>query len=450
MHWRPLLFALSTFPLLSSPPDTPPSFIAAPVVVDLAALFAAAERATPRVPPGVETWTNLPGPALGGATYRFNLYRDPLDCSITGNRLVLRTTVNYWLQVGLRMKGWVQGMASCGVAPESFRRARLGLQAEVGLTPDWGLDLRLTPEEPEQLDPCQVTLLGYDITDKVLAGMKDSLVKAARGMEQQMRDSTLLRAKVENAWLQAQQPVALSPGVNLLLNPERVRLSPWRSEGSALTITPEIQIRPILTLGDPPLVPYRPLPPLDLSPAPIQPGFQLRVEADLAFDQATAQLARQMVGQVFETDKGTFAVQSVAVRGSGGNVLLEIGLKGRLDGKLTLTGHPRFDEQSGSIRLDGLDYTLESQSWITRLGDWLFRSSLRRTLSEKCDWFMDKSFQDLKAQAQTGLNRQLTPGLAMSGTINGFTLGQIQVQDDRLSLVALMDGQVQIALRPEL
>jgi hypothetical protein len=63
---------------------------------------------------------------------------------------------------------------------------------------------------------------------------------------------------------------------------------------------------------------------------------------------------------------------------------------------------------------------------------------------------MDKSFQDLKAQAQAGLNRQLTPGLAMSGTINGFTLGQIQVQDDRLSLVALMDGQVQIAVRPEL
>jgi hypothetical protein len=449
MPWRLLLLVLTSLPLLAGPPDPAPSFIAAPVTVDLARLFATAERATPRVPPGVETWINLPGPALGGATYRFNLYRDPLDCSLNGNRVMVHTTVNYWLQVGLRMKGWVQGMASCGVAPESYRRARLGLQAEVGITPDWGLDLRITPDEPQQLDPCQVTLLGYDITDKVLAGMKDNLLKAARSMEQQLRDSSLVRQKVENAWLQAQQPVELSPGVHLLLNPERVRLSPWRSEGDTLTITPEIQVRPALTLGTAPMVPYRPLPPLDLSPAPIQPGFQLRVEADLGFGQATAQLARQMVGQRFQTEKGTFDVQSVAVRGAAGKVLLEIGLTGRVDGKLTLTGQPRFDPESGTIRLEGLDYTLESSSWITRLGVWLFRGSLRQTLNEKCSWFMDKSFQDLKAQAQAGLNRELGPGLSMSGTINGFTLDQIQVQDDRLSLVANLEGQVQIALKPE-
>ena len=452
MSLRPLQLAFAAFPLLPAqpPPEPVPSFIAAPVVVDLAQLFAAAERATPRVPPGVETWINLPGPALGGATYRFNLYRDPLGIELNGNRLQVHTTVNYWLQVGLRMKGWVKGVASCGVAPETFRRARLGLQAEVGLTPDWGLDLKITPDEPQQIDPCQVTLLGYDITGKVLAGMKDSLIKAAQGMEQQMRDSSLLRQKVENAWLQAQQPVELSPGVHLRLNPERVRLSPWQSAGNLLTITPEIQVRPSLTLGTPPVEPYRPLPPLDLSPAPIQPGFRLRVEADLGFEQATAQLAAQMAGRKFETDKGTFEVQSVAVRGSGGNVLLEIGLKGRVDGKLTLTGQPRFDPVSGTIRLDGLDYTLESKSWITKLGLWLYRNSLRQTLNEKCSWFMDKSFQDLRAQAQAGLNRDLTPQLALSGTIDGFTLDQIQVLDDRLSLVALLDGQLRIAVKPGL
>jgi hypothetical protein len=449
MHWRSLLLMVSSIPLISSPPppETAPSFIAAPVVVDLGQLFATAERMTPKAPPGVETWNNLPGPALGGAAFRFNLYRDPLECSLVGNHLVVHTNVNYWLQVGVRMKGWIKGVASCGMAPESYRRARLGLQAEVGLTPDWALDLRITPEDPQQVDPCQVTRLGYDITGKVLACMKDSLLKAAKGMEQQLRDSTLLKQKVANAWLQAQQPVQLSPGVFLALNPERMRLAPLHTEGNTLTITPEIEIRPSLTLGSAPVVPFRPLPPLDLAPAPIQPGFQLRVETDLSFDAATAQLSRQMVGQSFKTDKGTFQVQSIALRGKAGKVLLEVGLKGRLDGKLTLTGRPQFDPASGAIRLDDLDYTMESSSWLTRLGLWLYSGSLRQTLNNKCSLFMDKSFHDLRAQAQAGLNRQLAPGLAMSGTINGFTLDQIQVQDDRLSLLALLDGQVQIALK---
>jgi hypothetical protein len=452
MPWRTLLLVLTTLPLLSAPPPTEsaPSFIAAPVVVDLTQLFALAERTTPKVPPGVETWINLPGPALGGATYRYNLYRDPLNIALAGNRVQVNTTVNYWVQVGLRMKGWVKGVASCGVAPESYRRARLGLQAEVGLTPDWNVDLRITPQDPQQVDPCQVTLLGYDITNKVLAGMKDSLVKAAQGMERQLRETSVLRKKVENAWLQAQQPMELSPGVHLLLNPERVRLAPLHSEGMVLTITPEIQVRPSLTLGATAPQPVRPLPPLDLAPTSIQPGFRLRIETSLGFEQATAQLAKQMLGRRFETDKGAFEVQSVALRGKGGSLLLELGLKGRLTGKLTLTGQPRFDPESGTIRLDGLDYTMESSSWLTRLGLWLYRDSLRQTLNNKCSLLMDKSFQDLRAQAQAGLNRDLSPELAMTGTISGFTLDQIQVLDDRLNLVALLDGQMRIALKPGL
>jgi hypothetical protein len=451
MPWYSLLPVLSCVTLLAQPlpPESAPSFIAAPVLVDLAPIFAAAERAAPRVPPGVETWTSLPGPALGGGAYRFNLYREPLHFVMNGNRLALHATVNYWLQVGLRMQGWVQGVASCGVAPESFRRARLGLRAELGLTPDWGLDLKLTPEDPMQMNPCQVTFLGYDITDRVLAGMKDALAKAARGVEQELRDPALLRPRVENAWLEAQQPVELSPGVFLLLNPEQVRLAPLRSEGSVLTLTPEIQVRPTLTLGAPSLPPYRPLPPLDLSPAPIQPGFRLRVQADLSYLEASAQLDRQMTGQRFETDKGVFEVQSVNLRGSAGKVLLELGLKGRIEGRLTLTGRPRFDPGSGTLRLEGLDYTLESRSWITQVGEWLFRSSLRRTLDEKCHWFLDQRFQDLQAQVQQGLNRDLPSGLALSGTIDSFILDEIQVLDDRFSLVAQLDGQVGIAVQAE-
>jgi hypothetical protein len=129
-------------------------------------------------------------------------------------------------------------------------------------------------------------------------------------------------------------------------------------------------------------------------------------------------------------------------------MLLAVGLKGRVDGTLSLTGHPRFDPASGTIRLDDLDYTLESKSFISRLGVWLYHSSLRQTLADKCNFFMDKSFQSLKGQAQQGLNRDLGPGLTMSGVLDGFTLDQIQVLDDRLALVAQLSGQLQIAVKP--
>jgi hypothetical protein len=443
-----LVLAATALSAQSQPPDPPPSFIAAPVRVDLAQVFAALERAAPRTPPGVEAWINLPGPALGGGAYRYNLYRDPLQFGLAGNRLHVHTTVNYWLQVGVRMKGWIRGVAACGVAPEPYRRAMLGLQADVGLTPGWGLDLKVTPDEPLRMDPCQVTAVGFDITDRVLAGMKDALVKATQGIEQQLRDPALLRPRVEKLWLQAQQPVDLGQGLYLALNPERIRLAPWRSEGQALVLTPEIQVRPSLVLGAPPAQAVRPLPDLDLAPAPIQPGFRVRVQADVTWPDATAELARRMAGQRFETDKGVFEVQDVAVRGRDGKLLLDLDLKGRVTGRLSLAGTPAFDPGTGTVRLDDLDYTLESRSWITRFGEWLYRSSLRRTLRDKCAAFLDQRFRDLRDQAQRGLNRDLAPGVAMAGSLGGLALDRIQVLEDRLSLGALLDGQVRIDFKP--
>ena len=447
-----LLFVFSVLGLQAqSPgPEAAPSFIATPVRIDLGPVLAAAERNTPRVPPGVETWINLPGTALSSPAYRFNLYRDPLIFTLNGKRLVLHTTVNYWMEVGLRMKGWVKGMGACGRAPQPFRRAQLGLAAELGITPDWNLDLKITPEEPLRMDRCEVTYLGYDITDKVLAGMKDSLVKAAVSMEQQIKVSTVLKQRAQAVWLQAQQPLELRPGLFLMLNPERVRLAPWTSQDKELTITPELQVRPVLTLGQRPSAQTRPLPPLDLSNDPIQPGFHLRVEADFPFAQATAQMSEQMVGKRFETSHGKFEILKVAIRSKDGLALLDIGLKGRVDGTLTLAGKPVFDPKTGQVQLADLDYTLESKSWITQFGEWLFRSNLRKTLTEKCSWFMNDGFKNLRTQAQLGLNRTLSPELSMTGTMNSLTVKQVEVLPDRFRVVAQLEGQVQITVKAAL
>jgi hypothetical protein len=433
-----------------APPEPPPSYIVAPIHVDLAPLMAAAEQNTPRVPPGVETWINLPGMAMGNPAYRFNLYRDQLYFSLNGRRLALHTVVNYWMEVGLRMKGWVKGMASCGLAPESFRRARLGINAEVGLTPDWGLDLKLAAEEPMRMDACQISVLGYDITDKVLAGMKDAMAKAAQSMEQQVKASNLLRQRAEAAWLQAQQPVELSHDLHLLLNPERVRIASWSSQGKELTITPEILVHPAIILGPCPVPVVRPLPPLDLSDAPVQPGFQLRVDMDLPVVEASRQLALGMVGQHFETPKGKFDITQASLYVKAPLVYLELGLKGRVNGTVTLVGRPVFDPVSGQLQLADLDYTLESKSWITSFGEWLYRSDLRKTLRDKCSFFMDKSFKDLRAQASQGLNRSLGPQLAMTGSVDDLRLQEVELLPDRFRVVAQLLGQVQISLKTAL
>lgn len=422
--------------------DPGPSLITVPIRIDLAPVFATMEQTAPRVPPGIETWTPLPGKP--GTVFRYNLYRDPLYFSLGGNRIQVRTTAYYWLEVGVKAASYIKGVGACGKGPEGFRRVLLGTRAELAITPSWGLELKALPEDPMPFSPCAITFLGYDITNQVTSSMKDALWKATGAMEQQVRASAMLRQKAEAIWAQAQQPIALADGVWLCFNPERLRLAPWASQGKVLTITPEIQARPSISLGSKPAVQPRPLPPLEGASNGLQPGFKIRVDADLGFEQATAQLRKQLAGKRFDTDKGRFEVLDVSVSGKDGRALLSVDLKGRVTGKLSLAGHLVYDEASGTLQMRDLDYTLESKSWITKFGEWLYRSTLKKTLQDKANLFMDKSLKDIRALAQQGLNRPLAPGLSLAGTLGELKLGQPRVLADRFRLDAFLEGQVQV------
>jgi len=420
--------------------------IAIPVKVNLEPFFQQVERMTPRVPPGVETWMDLPGGVRGATAYRFNLYRDPLSLSLAGNRVMVRTMAHYWLEVGLKAGSYVKGLASCGLGQEGFRKVMITCRAEVAVTPQWGLEVKMFPQEVDALSPCEVTLAGLDITGKVLGGMKDNLAKATGSLEQQLRAQTFLKDRAGVIWQQVQRPVEVAPGIHLALNPERLKLGAWRSERKVLTIPLEVHARPVLVMGQAPAEGHLPLPNLEPIQGPANGGFQLRVEADFPFAEASRQMRAQLAGKRFDTDKGSFEVVDLSVRGEGDKAILELDLKGKVNGRLALAGKPVCDPATGALKLDGLDYTLESRSWITKFGEWLFRSTLRKTLSEKANFLVNQKFLDLRNQVAQGLNRGIAPGIALSGTLDDLVLGQPRILKDRFQVEAFLKGQVGVRI----
>ena len=432
-------------PAMASEADPGPSQLAFPVRVNLAPLLQEIERAAPRIPPGAGLWTPLPnGPQ--GSCYRFQLEREELRFTVRDKRLVVRTSAKYGLEVGLRMVGnWYKGVGGCGLGKEPQRTVQFTLHGEVDLTPDWTLRLQVSADDPRALDPCQITFLGYDITDKVVAGMKAELLKATQALEQQVRDEARLRQRAEALWRSAQAPQELAPGIFLLLNPERIRLAPIRSEGQTLVLTPEILARPSIVLGTRPDMVPRGLPPLETGSA-VNPGFRVQLDLDLPFAEATRQLKAQVAGKTFETEKGRFEILDATVEGKGGKALLDIHVKGRVDGHLSLVGRPVYDPVKGTVRLEDLDYTLASKSWISSFGEWLFRSSLRRTLQEKANWFLEKSLADLRGQIQQGLNREVLPGIRLKGELAGLRLGPPRILEDRFRIEATLEGSAEVAV----
>jgi hypothetical protein len=439
---------LLSLPLLAQSPSAPepePSTLALPIRVDLAPLLKQVEAQVPLSPPNVETWADVKGKPR--TCFRYNLIREPLTVRVKDAQVTVRVAANYGLDVGLRtVGGRVAVMGSCGRTPEPPRRVHLELSTRIGVLPAWGLELRDTAFEVRPVNPCEITFLGYDLTDQVAAGMRDTLAGGAETLGRLVRESALARQKAQEAWALLSQPIELRRDLYLVFQPRLVRLAPLSTQGRTLLITPEIEVQPRLVLGERPAVQALPLPDLQVNAAP-KPGFRLRVDADLSYAHASQQLAAGLVGRTFDTAKGRFEITSLAIRGNQGLAVLEVGLRGRIEGRVALTGRPVADPATGLLRLDDLDFTLESRSWLARMGDWIYHSDLKKLLAERARLVLDQQFQGLREAVQAGLNRQLAPNLRLSGALKEVRLESVALGPGGFQSRATLEGEVRMDIQ---
>jgi hypothetical protein len=261
-----------------------------------------------------------------------------------------------------------------------------------------------------------------------------------------VRENALARQRAQEAWALFSQPIELRKDLYLLFQPRRIRLAPLATQGRTLVVMPEIEAQPRLVLGEKPVAEMTPLPALEVNASP-KPGFRLRVEADLSYTHASQQFAAEVVGKTFDTDKGRFEITSARVWGDQGKAILEIGLKGRITGKVTLSGKPLSDPATSSLRLADLDFTLDSHSWLARMGDWIYHSDLRKLLTDKAHFLMDQQFQGLREAVQAGLNRQLAPNLQLSGSLKAFRVASVTTGPEGFRSQAYLEGEVQVDMK---
>lgn len=416
-----------------------------PLRVDLDPLFTEAEHIVPKVPRGTGTWVPLAGERKPGLELRLNLHREALSIRMNGSKLTMRTLVHYGLEVGLPVPGrGVKPVAACGQGKEGLRQVILGAEAEVAFTPDWDLEVRNSVLPALGVNPCKFESI--DLTPEVARGTEDELTRAIQGLGQQIRTAALLRQKVETAWRLLGRPIELAPGLHLSMNPEGIHLAPLVTEGRTLIILPEISARPRLTFGARPPVSQGPLPALNVSSPPLPQGFQIQITADLSFEEATLQIARRLVGKDLRTEKGRMEITGAKVRGDAGRALLEVDVKGRFKGRLTLAGRPRVDVAANTLRLQDLEYTLEPRDWIAKKGEWVLRSSLRQMLQEHAGFFMAQSLGDARDQVNLRLNRALVPGLHLRGELEALNPEQPLVLADRFRVAATLQGSLEATL----
>lgn len=376
--------------------------------------------------------------AAGLVCHQYVYRREPLRLRAQENRLFIETELAFRAQLGV-----VGGarVASCGYAPEPMRRTSLSMSTALYWRRDWRIGAQDTKLAATLRDPCVVTVLGVDASRSLQSIVDRQLATFAAQADTTIPQVADFRPLADSLWKSFLEPTALDSlsTLWLMLEPEAVRVTPFVGNGVNLTTTMVLYARPRVVAGGKPMARIRPLPTLALGTAPTE--FTVPVTVELPFVEMAR---RATVILADETRTERVKVDSVFVRGAADSVLVDLAVSGALHGRLQLVSRPRWDAAARELRLDDLDWTLQSRGALSRvkatLAAPLVALAVRRATGGGRIALGDQ-LDAVRTELLTKLNGPLAPGVVMGSSVRAVQITGVSTTSTAIVVRAVLTGQ---------
>ena len=433
-------------------PALPASELDLKVAYDLAPAVAALEASVPRTFGDLAERRKVPSnPRLSVA---FAAERTPFRVTVRGNTATIASVVTY------RARGWYDARfvpavsASCGLTGSEPPRLRVALTSTVKLASDWRLRPRtriaaVEPASDSSRDRCRVTVVKYDVTERVVGAVRERLKGKAALVDERLARMDV-RQRVDRWWSVLQRPIRLRDDLWLEIRPSDVRLGALTADDGALVAPLALTAHPRIISGSRPESPSVPLPALgvrgavggDSAPA----GLRIRLDAALDYVAANRIIAPRLVGRAFERQGQRLVVRDAVLSAArGGRVALTVRVAGAAGGEVRFVGRPFYDAPSGELRVHELDYDVASEQLMVRGFDWLTHGELRDALRERASWPASGLVDQARVRLERALNRDLTEGVRLSASVP--TARVLAVQATATAIVLRAEAQGTANLR---
>jgi len=377
--------------------------------------------------------------SLAGAVCHQYVYRrDSMALRAEQGTLSIGTALQYRARVGVAVGASV---ASCGYAPEAMRRADLLMLTTLFWRRDWRIGARDTRLAATLRDPCRVTALNVNATPSMQRLIDRQLAAFAAEADTMIPHVADFRPLADSLWRSFLEPTPLD-SLNtlwLLIEPTGVQVTPFVGNGPSITTDLVLYARPRVIAGAKPVVRARPLPSLTLGTAPS--GFSVPVTVELPF----AEVERQSTMALrVETAKESVRIDTVMMRAQGDSVVLDLAVSGALRGRLSLLSRPRWDAAARELRLDDLQWNLESQGAISRVKSTLAAPLIGRAVRRATSGGripLGAQLDSTRTELLTLLNGPMAPGVAMGTSVQPVQVLSVTTSARAIVVRALFTGQ---------
>ena len=436
-------------PDIGAPAPSAPALsrFSVPLEYDVTAVLRLVDQVVPRTFGSMDSVRTVNGDER--KHYAFEATRGPFTAFASGREMHLRATFAY------RARGFYKPplaptiSAGCGSEKEQPRIV-VELATPLTLTEDWHLVsharlVTIRPASAEGRDRCDVGIIHYDVTDRVIGAAKSAIVAKLPDIDRKV-GTVDLTPRVTEWWGLLNRPIRLTDGVWLTLQPELLRMGTVRGEARVLTVPVSLDARPRIVTGHEPSVSALPLPPL--AKDTVSDGFQVEMDGLVDYATATRAVTAALAGRRFTRAGRTVAVESVAVQpASRGRLLLSISFAGDANGRLQLVGTPRYQAAGGIVDVPDLDFDLDTDSKLVSGYTWLRSDELRETIRERAKVPVEPALAKGRELLLSGLNRKLGDAVTMSATVDSVAVKGLYVTRDALVVRAEATGQARFEVK---
>ena len=428
-------------------PEPEPSVVHVPVTLSLGALAGKVETAVPRGDNNEAEWHPLGEFPVVGTLYLKEMWeRDPLQVSLSGDRVEVSTRVRYRARVAERACAPVVGcrwvpLASCG-HDGPMPSLRVGLRTTVTWKPDWTVVPRTTARPVEAGVRCKLTRARVDVTEKVQEQVLKLLSGAAPKVDEEIREAVALRRRVDRVWAEIQEPISAGSGVYLVFQPESVAVAQPKANGMQIGTVVSLRVRPKVVIGERPTPQLRPLP--DFAPAASGDSFRIALVAELPFEHANVLLGQALVGKEFTVRDHKVSVRGARLYPGGERVVLEVKLGGDARGTVYFVGTPRYDPVAREVSVPDLDFSVETQNVLGRAADWLLHEDLRGKVRGAARFAVGERIDQIHRDVNEAINRDLSKAVRLRARVDSIRPLGVVVTPRSVATVVEAGGRAQI------
>lgn len=372
--------------------------------------------------------------------------RDNIVVTTQNEAFTFTVPLKVWAKIGYK----VMGMS---IPPQELNfEFNIKFGSKFSIAPNWEANVQSFPIGYDWIKKPTVRLAGFDISvaglvEKALNSKQDAILKA---LDDAVRKNVEIKKYIVQAWNIAMQPYLLSEKYRtwLKITPTELQMTPLISVNNKVKATIGILAYTETITGAKPLfTPVITVPDLKLVNQ-IADDFKVGIIAEIPLSEAAKLTGDTLVGQNFSFKDGKYNVKvtDIDVYGDGDKMVIKSGLAGNINGKIYFKGTPTYDPATKSVFLDNFDYDLKTKNFLVGTANWLFQGAFTKNMKQAMTFNIGGQIDDMKKQVQANLNKQVSKGVTLNGSIVDLTPDKVYMTPNSIIAVIKATGKLDIKI----